>query len=194
MKIGVYSPNWIGDAVLALPFIKCLKVFYPNARIYIFCKEWVSSIYENNPHVYSIIASKKEGLKTIKGTIKFGLKIRNIKIDHFYTLTDSLRSAIVLRISGSSKTVGYKSQMRSFLLTESIKRSKLKIHRHKKYLDLLSKKIDFSIKPHIHITPKEKKWGLNEMRKMRLQKPVGLFPFSVSIDSFGNDLARYSPF
>ena len=48
MKIAVYSPNWIGDSVLALPFIRCLRVSYPNAEIYIFCKEWVSGIYENN--------------------------------------------------------------------------------------------------------------------------------------------------
>ena len=182
MKIGVYSPNWIGDAVLALPFIKCLKVFYPNARIYIFCKEWVSCIYKNNPHVYSIVSSKKEELETIKGTIKFGLKIRYTQLDLFYTLTDSFRSALVLRISGSSRTVGYKSQMRSFLLTESIKSSKLKIHRYKKYLGLLSKKIELPINPYIYITSKEKKWGLNEMRKMRIHRPVGLFPFSVSID------------
>ena len=182
MKIGVYSPNWIGDAVLALPFIKCLKILYPNAKIFIFCKEWVSCVYENNPDVYDIIPSKKDALGTIKGTIKFGLKIRQIKIDHFYTLTDSFRSALVLRISGSPKTVGYKSQMRSFLLTESIEKSKLKIHRYKKYLGLLSQKIEFSINPYIHITSKEKKWGLNEMRKMKINKPVGLFPFSVSID------------
>ena len=152
MKIGVYSPNWIGDAVLALPFIKCLKVLYPNAKIFIFCKEWVSCIYKNNPDVYDIITSKKMALETIKGTIKFGLKIRYIQLDHFYTLTDSFRSALVLKISGSSRTVGYKSQMRSFLLTDSIKKSKLRIHRSKKYLGLLSKKIELSSNSYIYIT------------------------------------------
>ena len=114
MKIAVYSPNWIGDSVLALPFIRCLRVSYPNANIYIFCKEWVSAIYENNPNVTNIFYFKNEALKSFKGTIRAGLKIRKIKLDQFYTLTDSFRSAIVLNISGASKTIGYKSQMRSF--------------------------------------------------------------------------------
>ena len=30
MKIGVYSPNWIGDAVMALPFIHHLKEKNPE--------------------------------------------------------------------------------------------------------------------------------------------------------------------
>ena len=73
MKIAVYSPNWIGDSVLALPFIKCLRVSYPNAQIYIFCKEWVSGIYENNPNISNIFYFKNETLKSFKGTIKAGL-------------------------------------------------------------------------------------------------------------------------
>ena len=84
MKIAVYSPNWIGDSVLALPFIRCLKSSYPNAEIYIFCKEWVSGIYENNPNISNIFYFKNEVLKSFKGTIKAGLKIRKIKLGNQY--------------------------------------------------------------------------------------------------------------
>ena len=51
MKIAVYSPNWVGDAALALPFIHKIKSKYPTAKIFVICKEWVSSIYVNNPNV-----------------------------------------------------------------------------------------------------------------------------------------------
>ena len=179
MKIAVYSPNWIGDSVLALPFIRYLRVSYPNANIYIFCKEWVSAIYEGNPNVNKIFSFKKE-LESFKGTIRAGLKIRNIKLDQFYTLTDSFRSAIVLNISGASETIGYTSQMRSFLLTDSIIIPKLKMHRSKKYLGLLKKKTDLKINPKIYITSKEKKWAIEEIKKMGMKNPIGLFPFSIS--------------
>ena len=59
MKIAVYSPNWIGDSVLALPFIRYLRVSYPNANIYIFCKEWVSAIYEGNLTLTKFFLLKK---------------------------------------------------------------------------------------------------------------------------------------
>ena len=48
MRIGVYSPNWIGDAVMALPFIQQLRIQHERAEIIIFCKEWVSAIYDNH--------------------------------------------------------------------------------------------------------------------------------------------------
>ena len=180
MKIAVYSPNWIGDSVLALPFIRCLRVSYPNAEIYIFCKEWVSGIYENNPNINNIFYFKNEALRSFRDTIKAGLKIRKIKLDRFYTLTDSFRSALVLGISGSSKTIGYNSQMRSVFLTNSINKPNSKIHRSKKYLGLLDTKKESSIIPHIHITQEEKKWGIEEIEKMGMRNPVGLSPFSVS--------------
>lgn len=180
MKIAVYSPNWIGDSVLALPFIKALKSRYPNAKVYIFCKEWVSDIYKNHPDIDNIISVQKATLESFIGTIKCGLRLRDIKLDYFFTLTDSFRSALVLRFAGSSKTIGYKSQMRSFLLSDSRSKSKLTIHRSKKYLGLLTDNEELNIKPYLHISTSEQKWGLKEMRKMGMDEPIGLFPFSVS--------------
>ena len=180
MKIAVYSPNWIGDSVLALPFIKALKTRYPNAILYLFCKEWVSDIYRNHPDIDNIISVQKASLDSFIGTIKCGFKLRKIKLDYFFTLTDSFRSALVLRVSGSLKTIGYKSQMRSFLLTDSRSKSKLTIHRSKKYLALVSAYEKLTIKPCFYISPNEEKWGLKEMKKTGMNKPIALFPFSVS--------------
>ena len=179
MKVAVYSPNWIGDSVLALPFIKHLKNYYPNAKIYIFCKEWVSGIYKNHPDIDQIIAIKKDSLETFLGTIKCGLELRSTNLNSFYTLTDSFRSALILRASGALARIGYKSQMRSFLLTDSISKTKIKIHRSKKFVGLLG---DFSLpisKPELHISKDEKEWGLKEIVKLGIYKPIGLLPFSV---------------
>ena len=79
-----------------------------------FAKNGSLDIYRNHPDIDNIISVQKASLESFKGTIKCGFKLRKIKLDYFYTLTDSFRSALVLRISGSSKTIGYKSQMRSF--------------------------------------------------------------------------------
>ena len=118
MKIGVYSPNWIGDAVLALPFIEYLKSQNPNAKICILCKEWVTDVYQNHPAIDELISIEKKYMESFLGSIKTGYLLRSKKFDLFYTLTDSFRSALILRISGSPKRIGYKSQMRSILLTQ----------------------------------------------------------------------------
>ena len=56
MKIAVYSPNWVGDATLALPFIHQLKEQYPHSKIVIVCKDWVESVFINNTKIKYIIS------------------------------------------------------------------------------------------------------------------------------------------
>ena len=60
MKIAVYSPNWVGDATLALPFIHQLKDRYPDSKIVIVCKDWVKSVFINNPNNNNIILEEDE--------------------------------------------------------------------------------------------------------------------------------------
>ena len=62
MRIAIYSPNWIGDAIMALPFISKLKVQNPNAEISVVCKEWVSGVYEQNPAIDKLITIKNNSL------------------------------------------------------------------------------------------------------------------------------------
>ena len=180
MKIGVYSPNWIGDAVLALPFIEYLKSQNPNAKICILCKEWVTDVYQNHPAIDELISIEKKYMESFLGSIKTGYLLRSKKFDLFYTLTDSFRSALILRISGSPKRIGYKSQMRSILLTNSIKLPKKMIHRSEKYIKMINENIFFSQNPKLYVSDDEKEWGLKEIKKMQLKQPVALFPFSVA--------------
>ena len=88
---------------------------------------------------------------------------------------------MILRASGAIRRVGYKSQMRSFLLTDSISKTKVKIHRSKTFVRLLG---EYSLpvpKPELHISKGEKEWGLKEMIKLGIHKPIGLLPFSVDV-------------
>jgi len=191
MKIGVYSPNWIGDAIMALPFISELRDQNPNAEINVICKDWVSGVYEENPAINEIITIKKDSINNIIGTLKTGWRLKLRNFDQFFTLTDSFRSALVLRMSGSNKRVGYKAQMRSFLLTKSFHRSNKRIHRSRKFLKMLKIEQNVISDPNIYISEKEKIWAKNEMKKLKLNKPVAIFPFSVAKNrSISNSLIK----
>ena len=65
MKIAVYSPNWVGDAALALPFIHQLKNQNPDSRIIIVCKKWVESVFYNNPCVDDIVSLSANDVRGI---------------------------------------------------------------------------------------------------------------------------------
>jgi len=180
MKIAVYSPNWIGDAVMALPFLTELKNQHQNSKIYLICKDWVSGIYNNHPAIDEIITIRRNILSSFIGTLKTGYELRSRNFDEFYTLTDSFRSALISWISGSTRRFGFKSQMRSILLTNSIEIPSHRLHRSKKYLRMLKNANTPITKPELYVNDKEKEWAKNELKKLQLNNPVALFPFSVA--------------
>ena len=114
MKIAIYSPNWVGDAALSLPFIYHVKQKYPNSELIIICKEWVKSVYQNNPNINKIISIATTESHGITNTLRLGFLLRKENIQIFYTLTDSFRSSFVLWLSKSKKRIGYNSQGRGF--------------------------------------------------------------------------------
>ncbi len=191
MKIGVYSPNWIGDAIMALPFISELKDQNPNAEINVICKEWVSGVYEENPAIDELITIKKSSINNIVGTFKTGWRLKQKRFDQFFTLTDSFRSALILWISNSNNRVGYKAQMRSFLLTRSFYQPKKRIHRSEKFLKMLITGPNIISDPNIYISVEEKIWAKKEMERLKFNRPVAIFPFSVAKNrSISNNLIK----
>ena len=166
MKVAVYSPNWIGDAIMAIPFIQELKKQNSKAELFVICKTWVSGVYKNHDAIDQLIPIPDDDLYSLPGTIKTGLMLRAIKFDLFYTLTDSFRSAFILWLSGSKRRYGYATQMRSFLLTRSKIIPSEIMHRSKKYLGLLGVDSNTMIYPRLCFTDSEKSWAKEELSKL----------------------------
>ena len=137
MKIAVFSPNWVGDATLSLPFINMLKSQNSESEIIVVCKDWVAPVYQKNPNIDNIISFSSKELKGTINTIKKGLYLRKQKIDLFYTLTDSLRSALIMWLSKAKNRIGYRSQMRTIFLTSTLRLPLARLHRSNKYLNLI---------------------------------------------------------
>ena len=180
MKIAVYSPNWVGDAALSLPFIHKIKRKYPTAKIFVICKEWVSSLYVNNPNIDKLIIIPKEKTAGIFNTLRIGLSLIREDIEIFYTLTDSFRSSIIMWLSKSKKRVGYNTQGRGIFLTDKIGISKEKIHRSLKYLKLIREEQFNKDEKLIFIDDDELIWARKEIDEIGVKSPVALFPFSIS--------------
>ncbi|HIF82719.1 MAG TPA: glycosyltransferase family 9 protein, partial [Candidatus Marinimicrobia bacterium] len=180
MKIGVYSPNWIGDAVMALPFIHHLKEKNPESKIIIICRDWVAAVYENHPEIDQIITLSRSDIKGFFAIRRIGKSFQLLDLDVFYTLTDSFRSAAILGWSNAKIRIGFKSQMRSIFLTDAIENPKKKMHRSIKYLTLISFKIKADNSIGIKLTSGEIQWAKEELKNMKLELPMALFPFSVA--------------
>lgn len=97
MNVGIYAPNWIGDAVLSLPFLNPGRRTFPEARITIVAKVWAVAVFEHHPSVDNIITFDGAQLKGLLPTIRSGRSLRAAGFDCFYLLSDSLRSACLAR-------------------------------------------------------------------------------------------------
>tara|TARA_B110000438_G_scaffold249319_1_gene252526 strand:+ start:560 stop:1561 length:1002 start_codon:yes stop_codon:yes gene_type:complete len=182
MKIGIFSPNWIGDAVMSLQFINRLHEEYPNDELIIVSKSWVKAVYKNHPYIDHVISFPSNKLKGIINTINNGRKLHNIKFDILYVLPDSFRSAFISSLSRAKKRIGYSGQLRNIFLTDPININKKGIHRSRKFLKLLPdyRKKDNKEYIGISLLEDEKKWAKNIFKQNSLIKPIGILSGSVA--------------
>ena len=183
MRIGVFCPNWVGDAVMSIPFFNQLREIHKNAVIFAISKSWVSPIYTNHPDISEIITFEKKDLFGLRSTKNSGLSLKSLDLDIFYLLSDSFRSAYIARKSEASIIIGYSGQGRTQMLTKVISRPKNKTHRTNYYLNLLIDE-ELPIKSQnysgIIISQNEKQWAQTELSKLNIKDPIAFFPFSVA--------------
>ena len=182
MRIGVFCPNWVGDAVMALPFFNACKEANPEAIIIAICKSWVAPIFENHPAIDGIISFDKKDLTGFRCTNNTGRSLRALDLDKFYLLSDSYRAAFLAKKSKTAIRIGYPGQGRYMLLTQVIPKLKTKMHRSLKYTNLLgpSNGVPLTGGQGIFLKDKELDWAKNELVELGISNPIAFFPFSVA--------------
>jgi len=120
MKVVVRAPNWIGDSILALPAIHCLKEGYPDAEIWIAAKGWVKDLFVTFPYVSGVLALPERG--SLKSLHESARELRTLRFDAGLLLTNSFASAYHFWLARIPQRWGYKKDGRQLLLTKGVKR------------------------------------------------------------------------
>src|SRR5574337_550242 len=60
-SILVASPNWLGDAVLALPALANLRRSLPAARISLLVRPWLSQLFRSSPFIDELVELPRKG-------------------------------------------------------------------------------------------------------------------------------------
>jgi heptosyltransferase II len=132
LKILVRATNWIGDAIMSLPALRAIRLRFPNAEIAICAKPWVSALYQDERSIDRVIPLRAR-LETVRA-------IRRGHFDLGILFPNSFDSALMMRLAGVKRIVGYARDGRSFLLTDSIavpKVGEIPVHERFYYLELL---------------------------------------------------------
>jgi heptosyltransferase-2 len=138
-RILVICPNWIGDAVMATPALQAVRERFPNAHVALLAKPRISELLDGLPSFDEVIEMRGE--KRLRGLVRLARSLRKAKCDLGLILTHSFRSALLARLAGIKRRVGYRGQCRGFLLTDGLQfpregRRKRPRHMVEEYLDI----------------------------------------------------------
>ncbi|MDP2688952.1 MAG: lipopolysaccharide heptosyltransferase II [Deltaproteobacteria bacterium] len=120
-KILVRAPNWIGDAVMCLPALECLKRLYPGSEITVLTKGRAVPVFENNPHVAASMEYDDRGAHGgLGGRFKLRGELKERGFGLAVLFQNAFDAAFLSFISGIPERAGYATDLRSGLLTKAI--------------------------------------------------------------------------
>ncbi len=136
MKILIRLPNWLGDVVMSTAFVAAVKQLYPDAVVDVIIKKELSSIAGLIPDINTVHSFSKKEFSGLGGVYRFGKSLKSEQYDIFFSLPDSVSSAVMGWATGAKQRVGYGKEGGFFLLTKVGKKPK-NVHRVDEYIALL---------------------------------------------------------
>lgn len=117
-KILALLPNWLGDAAMATPALRALHNRFPRAQITVAGRDAPVQLLEGLPFLTnSITLPSRHGIAT---TLRAASRLRPHARDLAVVFPHSFRSALLARLAGSRRRIGYAGDRRSFLFTDSV--------------------------------------------------------------------------
>lgn len=127
-KILVRAPNWLGDAVMCLPFLKRLLSSRPGAVVDVLCRPSLLEIFRAVPGIRETFP--------VRGFWETVNDVRSRAYDAAFALPPSFSSAFHLFLARVPARAGYATDYRRLLLTSPLPLDE-RLHYVRRYLGLL---------------------------------------------------------
>ena len=118
MNVAVFLPGWIGDAVMATPALRALRNQFRTDRIVGVAKSYVAGILDGGDWFDELLIDG--GGSGPRHLASISWRLRQRYIDVAVLFPNSFRSALVARLGGCKRRIGYARYARSFLLTDAL--------------------------------------------------------------------------
>ena len=129
-RLVVRLPNWLGDAVMAIPSLVAVRAAFPESSLALAGLSSIAPIFEERnevrPQEVVILDKSNETGKLSEG-----------KYDAELLLTNSFRTAWTAKRSGIVERWGYAASARGPLLTRRVTRPRGALHQSEYYLTLI---------------------------------------------------------
>ena len=129
-RLVVRAPNWLGDAVMALPALEAVRRAYEDATIVLAARPAVAPLFEEDT------AARPDEILVVEGQRETE-QLRDAKADAILLLPNSFGSAWKASRSGIAERWGYRADFRGWTLTRAIARPRGRVHHIDYYLSLV---------------------------------------------------------
>lgn len=124
-RILAVLPNWVGDVVMATPALQAIRRRFADASVTFLLNRNTVDVVAGSPWADDVVtwpARDEKGGQP--GAIRLGLQLRRRRFDWAVLLSNSFRSAVVARLAGARRRIGYDRDGRGWMLTD-----RLAVHR-----------------------------------------------------------------
>jgi heptosyltransferase-2 len=107
---------------MATPTLRAIRQLYPTAHISYLLRRYVKPIYSGMPWADQLITYRtgRTKAKAGKGTFDLAGRLRSGKFDLAILLPNSFKSALVCKMAGIDRIIGYERDGRGFLLSDKL--------------------------------------------------------------------------
>lgn len=137
-RIVVLAPNWLGDAVMALPALRDIRNHFAGVRLAVAARRSVAQLFECVPAINEVVVlSSRGGSTTIASGQDDVRSLRDRGFDVAILFPNSFHTAWLARRAGVRERWGYRAGFRGPLLTRAVRRPRGKVHYGAYYQDLV---------------------------------------------------------
>ena len=129
-RVVVRAPNWLGDAVMALPAIAAVRAHFRDARLVVAAPGSVSPLFLERT------AAAPDEVVAVDRAREIA-EMRALRADAVLLLPNSFGSAWTVRKAGVAERWGYASSGRRWLLTRAVARPRAVVHQVEYYCTLI---------------------------------------------------------
>jgi heptosyltransferase-2 len=135
----VVAPNWLGDAVMALPAIGDVRRRVPEARLIVAARKGVADLVRLSPLVDEVVQLGWGGQVWKRAALAADVtRLRDSGAQTAILLPNSFASAYLVYQAGIAERWGYATDLRRHLLTKPVARPRRASHQAEYYQQLMA--------------------------------------------------------